>query len=110
MNFKSLLTFAFAAAALSASAEAPYTYSVGDNLFTNGDFSNGLTDWTCGTSTNNIPDAMNPANFGVLEGEGPNGGNAIANISTNNNGAGSISDRAIRRSVELQTRTMVTNF
>ena len=57
MNFKSLLTFAFAAAALSASAEAPYTYSVGDiitkdatvykvvgdNLFTNGDFSNGLT-------------------------------------------------------------------
>ena len=125
MNFKSLLTFAFAAAALSASAEAPYTYSVGDiitkdatvykvvgdNLFTNGDFSNGLTDWTCGTSTNNIPDAMNPANFGVLEGEGPNGGNAIANISTNNNGAGSISDRAIRRIVELTpNKTYLLSF
>lgn len=86
MNFKSLLTFAFAAAALSASAEAPYTYSVGDvvsangkayrvvseNIVENGDFTQGFTYWKAGDGS-----IIADGNFKILEGVAPNGGNAL---------------------------------
>ena len=80
MNFKSLLTFAFAAAALSASAEAPYTYSVGDvvsangkayrvvseNIVENGDFTQGFTYWKAGDGS-----IIADGNFKILEGVAP---------------------------------------
>lgn len=100
MNFKFLLTCAFAAAAISASAEAPYTYSIGDevtangkaykviseNIVTNGDFSEGYTFWKTGAGS-----VIAEADFTIVEGGAPDGSNSLsAKTGGGGSGAGSI--------------------
>ena len=107
MNFKSLLTFALAAASLTASAEAPYTYSagdvitngdkeyvvVGDNLITNGDFTQGYTWWKTGQGS-----VINADNFTISEGAAPNNGNALVSKT----GGGSGGNGSIKQEIAVE--------
>ncbi len=113
MKFKSLVVAALGLMTLSASAAVShpvgsqviadgFTYTVaGENLITNGDFSDGFNGWLDGAFAQ-----IDPANFDILDGA-PSGSKYIsAKLHTGSGGNGSF-----RRTVELEpNKTYVVNF